>query len=170
LVKGQYRKLFLDNFELLKKFYSVFDKLIFLLNPELHYKLEGENISSQIYSTSWLITLFSEVNSSFEKNNVSKYAIMIFENFILDGWSAVINSEFSLINYYFDEIMKMSDFGEIVSFMLQLTHKDILKNENFHKIKTIFKKNSEKIDETLIKKMLEIVEYEEKNELLKDNA
>ena len=170
MVKGQYRKLFLDNFELLKKFYSVFDKLIFLLNPELHYKLEGENISSQIYSTSWLITLFSEVNSSFEKNNISKYAIMIFENFILDGWSAVINSEFSLINYYFDEIMKMSDFGEIVSFMLQLTHKDILKNENFHKIKTIFKKNSEKIDETLIKKLLEIVEYEEKNKLLKDNA
>jgi hypothetical protein len=170
LVKGQYRNLFLDNFELLEKFYLVFDKLIFLLNPELHYKLEGEKISSQIYSTSWLITIFSQVNSSFDKNNVSKYAIMIFENFILDGWPAVINSEFSLINYYFDEIMKMDDFGEIISFMLQLSNKDIVKNENFHKIKKIFKKNSEKIDENLINKLREIVEYEEKNDYLKDDV
>ena len=167
LVKGQYRNLFLDNFELLKKFYLVFDKLIFLLNPELHYKLEGEKISSQIYSTSWLITIFSEVNSSFDKNNVSKYAIMILENFILDGWPAVINSEFSLMNYYFDEIMKMDDFGEIISFMLQLSNKDVVKNENFHQIKKIFKKNSEKIDENLINKLREIVEYEEKNDYLK---
>jgi hypothetical protein len=169
LVKGQYRNLFLDNFELLKKFYLVFDKLIFLLNPELYYKFEGEKISSQIYSTSWLITIFSEVNSSFDKNNVSKYAIMILENFILDGWPAVINSEFSLINYYFDEIMKMNDFEKIAAFILQLTKSDIVKNENFHKIKNTFNKNSEKIDEILINKLREIVEYENKNSFLKDS-
>jgi hypothetical protein len=169
LVKGQYRKLFLDNFKLLLTFFSVLDKLIFLFNPELHYKFIGENVSSQNYSTSYLITLFSEVNSSFEKNNVSKYAIMILENFILDGWSAIINSEFSLINYYFDEIMKMNDFGEIVPFLLELNNKDVVKNENFHKIKNIFNKNSEKIDEILINKLREIVEYENKNSFLKDS-
>ena len=168
LEKGQYRKLFLEDFKLMKKFFLVLDKLISLYNPELHYKFVREKVSSQIYVTSWLITLFSEVNSSFEKNNVSKYAIMILENFILDGWSAVINSGYSLINYYFDEIMKMNDFGEIITFMLELTKKDIVKNENFFKIKNIYKKNAEKIDEILINKLKEIVEYEEKNNYLKD--
>jgi hypothetical protein len=168
LEKGQYRKLFLEDFKLMKKFFLVLDKLISLYNPELHYKFVREKVSSQIYATSWLITLFSEVNSSFEKNNVSKYAIMILENFILDGWSAVINSGYSLINYYFDEIMKMNDFGEIITFMLELTKKDIVKNENFFKIKNIYKKNAEKIDEILINKLKEIVEYEEKNNYLKD--
>jgi hypothetical protein len=168
LEKGQYRKLFLEEFNLMKKFFLVLDKLISLYNPELHYKFVREKVSSQIYATSWLITLFSEVNSSFEKNNVSKYAIMILENFILDGWSAVINSGYSLINYYFDEIMKMNDFGEIITFMLVLTKKDIVKNENFFKIKNIYKKNAEKIDEILINKLKEIVEYEEKNNYLKD--
>ena len=153
----------------MKKFFLVLDKLISLYNPELHYKFVREKVSSQIYVTSWLITLFSEVNSSFEKNNVSKYAIMILENFILDGWSAIINSEFSLINYYFDEIMKMNDFGEIVPFLLELNNKDVVKNENFHKIKNIFNKNSEKIDEILINKLREIVEYENKNAFLKNN-
>ena len=167
LEKGEYRKLFLEEFRLMKAFFLVIDKLISLYNPELHYKFVGEQVSSQIFATSWLITLFSEVNSSFDKNNISKYAIMIMENFILDGWSTVLNSSFSLINYYFDEIMKMEDFGEIITFMLQLTKKDIVKNENFNKIKKIFKKNSEKIDEILINKLKEIVEYEEKNEFLK---
>lgn len=169
LSKGQYRKLFLENFELMKKFFLVLNKLISLYNPELYNKFVGENVSCEIFATSWLITLFSEVNKSFDKTSVSKYAIMILENFILDGWSAVINSAFSLINYYFDEIMKMEDFGEIITFMLQLTNKDIVKNENFHKIKNIYKKNSEKIDETLINKLREIVEYEEKNKILNES-
>ena len=168
LEKGQYRKLFLEDFNLMKKYFLVLDKLISLYNPELHYKFVREKVSSQIYATSWLITLFSEVNSSFEKNNVSKYAIMILENFILDGWPAVINSGYSLINYYFDEIMEMNDFGKIITFMLELTKKDIVKNENFFKIKNIYKKNSENIDEVLINKLKEIVEYEEKNNYLKD--
>ena len=168
LENGQYKELFKNDLKLMNIFSLVLDKLIFIFNPELYYKFLGKKISTQIYIPSWFITLFSEVNSSFEKNNISKYAIMIFENFILYGWRAVIISSYCLINYYFDEIMKTKDFGEINTLMFDLKNKDILKNENFHKFKTIFIKNSEKIDELLFKKLKEIVKYEEKNAFLKD--
>ena len=41
-----------------------------------------------------------------------------------------------------------------------LCEQEIVKNENFHKIKKIYEENSEKINELLISKLVKITRYE----------
>ena len=156
----KYQEILKDNLKLIRLFFDILDKIIYLYSPEIYYKLIDSYISTNSYSTPWFITLFTNVNSVFEKKDAPKYTLMVIENFILDGWSAIFNSGFTLINYSFDKIMEIEE-DELINFMIQdLIEQDIVKNENFHKIKDIYNKNSESINELLFSKLLKITKYE----------
>ena len=94
---------------------------------------------------------------------------MVIENFIIDGWSALFNSGYTLTRYYFDKIMKIEE-ENLINFMIKgICEEDIVKNENFDKIKKLYEKNSEKINELLIRKLVKITRYENVNSFLKNN-
>ena len=91
---------------------------------------------------------------------------MVLEDFILDGWSAIFNSGFTLMNYNFDKIM-MYEGDKLITFMINdLCELDSIKNENFNIIKKLYEKNSVKINEVLIKKLLAIAKYENNHDYL----
>ena len=159
-IHTKYEEIFLDDLRMLKIFFIVLDKIINLYKPEIYYKFIDSYLSTNIYSTPWFVTLFTNVNCIFEKKDAPKYTLMVLEHFFLDGWSAVFNSGYTLTNYYFDKIMKIE--GDIlINYMIKdLCDEDIAKNENFNIIKEIYDKNSEKINELLINRLIKITRYE----------
>ena len=165
----KYEQLFFDDLRMLKIFFIVLDKVINLYKPEIYYKFVDSNLSTNIYSTPWFVTLFSNLNCVFEPKDATKYSLMVIENFIIDGWSALFNSGYTLTRYYFDKIMKIEE-ENLINFMIKgICEEDIVKNENFDKIKKLYEKNSEKINELLIRKLVKITRYENVNSFLKNN-
>ena len=166
-MESKYQDIFLDDLRMLKIYFIVLDKLINLYKPEIYYKFIDSYISTNIFSTPWFVTLFTNVESIFEKKNAPKYVLMVMENFILDGWSAIFNSGYTLTRYYFDKIMNIE--GDIlITFMIKdLCNEDIVKNENFDKIEEHYNKNSEMINELLISKLVKITRYENTHSFIK---
>ena len=162
----KYEDIFLDDLRMLKIFFIVLDKVINLYKPEIYYKFVDSNLSTNIYSTPWFVTLFSNVNCVFEQKDATKYTLMVMENFIIDGWSAIFNSGFTLTKYYFDKIMKIEE-EKLYNFMIkEICDSEIVKNENFSEIKEIYAKNAENINEFLISKLIKITRYEKVNNFL----
>ena len=165
----KYGKMFINDLHLMNILFVVLDKLINLYKPELYYKFVDNYITTQLYSTSWFITLFTNINYVFEKNNEPKYVLMVLENFLLDGFSAIFTSGYTIIRYYFKKISQL-ETEKLTNFMLtELCEQDIFKNENFSKIKLYYEKNSENINALLINKLIDISEYESENTYLKKN-
>ena len=164
----KYEQLFHDDLRMLKIFFIVLDKLINLYKPEIYYKFVDSYLSTNIYSTPWFVTLFTNIGSEFHKKDYPKYVIMVMENYIIDGWSAIFNSGFTLTRYYFDKIMKIEE-EKLINYMIKdICEEDIVQNENFEKIQKYYEKNSEKINEFLISKLIKITRYENINTFLKN--
>jgi hypothetical protein len=165
----KYGEIFIEDFKLLKTYFTVFDKIINLYNPELHYKFIDSYITTNFYATSWFITLFTGINCVFEKKNAPKYVMMVIENFIIDGFSAIFISGFTLMKYQLNKIIEL-ETDKLITYMIRdLCEQDIVKNENFDKIKKLYEKNSEKINESLISKLVKITNYEKENPYLMKN-
>ena len=166
-MESKYQDIFQDDLRMLKIYFIVLDKLINLYKPEIYYKFIDSYISTNIFSTPWFVTLFTNVESIFEKKNAPKYVLMVMENFILDGWSAIFNSGYTLTRYYFDKIMNIEG-DKLITFMIKdLCNQDIVKNENFNKIEEHYNKNSEIINELLISKLVKITRYENTHSFIK---
>ena len=167
----KYEIIFKEDLRILKIFFTVLDKILNLYKPEIYYKFVDNYLSTNIYSTPWFVTVFTNISGVFnKKDDASKFVMMVIENFIIDGWSAVFNTGFTLTNYYFDKIMKI-EREELINFMIKdFIQQDIVNNENFSKIKRKYEKNSELINEYLINKLVKITTYENSHEYLKNKS
>ena len=165
----KYEIIFKEDLKILKIFFTVLDKILNLYKPEIYYKFVDNYLSTNIYSTPWFVTVFTNISGVFnKKDEAPKFVMMVIENFIVDGWSAVFNTGFTLMNYYFDKIMKI-ERDDLINFMIKdFTHQDIVLNENFGKIKGIYEKNSELINEYLINKLVKIATYENSHQYIKN--
>jgi len=164
----KYEIIFKEDLRILKIFFTVLDKILNLYKPEIYYKFVDNYLSTNIYSTPWFVTVFTNISGVFNKKDTPKFVMMVIESFIVDGWSAVFNTGFTLTNYYFDKIMKI-EREDLINFMIKdFIQQDIVQNENFSKIKGIYEKNSELINEYLINKLVKITTYENSHKYLKN--
>ena len=114
-----------------------------------------------------IFTLFTNINCVFEKEKTPKYVLMVLENFLIDGFTSIFISGFTIIRYHVNQIRQL-ETEELISFMIKdLCEQDIFKNENFNEIKKYYEINSEKINEMLISKLIKITNYENENPYLK---
>jgi hypothetical protein len=164
----EYHNVFKGNINVLNTFFDIFDKIFYFYCPEIYYKFLDGNISTSFFSTPWFVTLFTKINYSITKDNVPKYLLMIFESFLLNGWSAIFNYGFTLTKYFSDKILNFEDSDRLISYMITgICSEDIHKNEQFSIIKQIFEKNSNIIDESLISRLNKIIKFEESHSYIK---
>ena len=128
--KTNYGKLFCDNFEYMKKFFYVFERLINIYLPELDIVLRKHNVSPSFYITPWFITLFT---NNFNSNH-TKVLIRIFDTFVLDGFISIIRIGLLLLKYYQNYIFDLK-FEEILQFLINEMNKryDFFNNSNYSK-------------------------------------
>ena len=164
-----YRDIYIEDLKRLNLFYTVLDKIINLYKPELYYKFVDSYINTNFYSTTWFVTLFTNINCVFDKQNAPKYVLMVLENYFLDGFSAIFASGFTIINYHIKKIMELGTDNLITFMISEMCEQDIFKNEHFDEIKKYYEKNSKNINEFLINKLLDIIIYENENSYLLKN-
>ena len=147
--------------------FKIFDKILEINRPEIYYKFLDNNVVTSSYISPLFITLFTDHAPTFEKDNPPKFIFFILEKFILEGWSALFNCGFTLLEFTYEKIMLLEK-DNLISFVINISSV-ITKDENFEKTKNIFNKNSYFIDEFFVEKLLEITKMELNNNYLAEN-
>ena len=164
LSKANYGDLMLDNFEQMKKYFYVFERLINIYLPDLDIVLKKNNVSASYYITPWFITLFT---NSFCSNH-TRLLLRIFDTFILDGWICIIRIGLLLLKHYQSALIEMK-FEEILQFLInELKEKyDFFNNSNYDKFIELYKEM--KIPKGLVINIENEFELNKKVEKIKQN-
>ena len=168
LLNTKYHEIFEDDFDTLKRFFQIFEKILNIKRPEIYYKFMDCKIITNTYLSAWFITLFTETITIFDKNNIPKFAFFVIEKFIIEGWSAIFNCGFTLLEYCYDKIMLLEQEKLLYFIMNIFETEEILKNENFEKARVLYLKNSKFLNEFYIDKLIDITKFEEKNQYLNE--
>ena len=168
ILNTKYHEIFEDNFETLKTFFQVFEKILNINRPEIYYKFNDSHLVTNIYLSPWFITLFTDSANVFEKPNIPKFIFFVIGKFIIEGWSAIFNCGYTILDYCYDKIMSLEKDKLIYYVMNILGEDDILKNENLEKAKALYLKNSKLLNEFSIDKLIEITKFEENNQYLNE--
>ena len=136
LDKTEYSKLTANEFDLMKKYFYVFERLICIYLPELYTTFKRNNINANIFISPWFITLYTH---SFNGNH-TKILMYIFDLFVLDGWLAIARIGLMLLKYYQNDLFNM-EFEELLHFLVnQLKEKyDFFNNNNYDKFIQLYK-------------------------------
>ena len=162
----EYNKIFDNELTLLKRFLAIYSKIVETDFPEIYYKLHDR--FSDYYCSSWFITLFTCFSDVFKQEGALKYVLLAFETFLIDGWSAIFCSSYTLIMYFKEKILN-SDGDKFMEFMIKILDSSIVvKNEDFKEFKELFMKNEEKINKEYLDKFMAIIECEETKPILKN--
>ena len=164
----KYYEIFQDDFETLNKYFIIFEKILNINRPEIYYKFNDNNVVTNGYSSSWFITLFIDNCLILDKKNPPKFIIFVIERFILEGWSAIFNCGFTLLEYCYEKLMTLERDKLLTYIMSILDNEQIFKNENFEKVKELYLKNSILINEFFIEKLFDITKFEKKNKYLNE--
>ena len=117
LLSTEYGKLFEKDLEKLQKYFYVFDRLICILLPELHYHFKENNVSSSHYLTPWLITLFTHIFNTIKDRNNPLILLKIFDLFIFSGWKSILKIGISLLKNYELKLLKLTS-EELLGYLL----------------------------------------------------
>ena len=112
--------------------------------------------------------MFTDSANVFEKPNIPKFIFFVIGKFIIEGWSAICNCGYTILDYCYDKIMSLEKDKLIYYVMNILGEDDILKNENLEKAKALYLKNSKLLNEFSIDKLIEITKFEENNQYLNE--
>ena len=164
ITKANYGDLMIDNFEQMKKYFYVFERLINIYLPDLDIILKKNNVSASYYITPWFITLFT---NSFCTNH-TKLLMRIFDMFVFDGWICIIRIGLLLLKHYQSFLIEMK-FEEILQFLInELKEKyDFFNNSNYDKFIELY--HEMKIPKGLVINIENEYELNKKVEKIKQN-
>ena len=158
----KYKNLFDNDLKLLRMFFVVITKIYEINVPEINSHLLENYLPTNLYCSPWFLTLFSCVSTIFDRDNSPKFAITVFERFLLDGWCSIFNAGYSVIDYYYWEILEIEQEMVMNYFITDFSNKNVFKNEYYDGIIKFYEKNKYNINEELIDYLLKICDYEEK--------
>ena len=163
----KYHDLFDNELSDLVIFFKVFEKILEINLPDLYYSLLDKQIMTQFYSTSWFVTIFTSEVNIFKKEEAPKFILMAFESFLFGGWSGIINSGLALLILNKDKILNY-DGNELMRYMIaDLNNINKISEEDFEKMHKSYLNTSEKINESFIKKLIDIIKFEKEHKQLK---
>ena len=163
----KYHELFDNELADLVNFFKVFEKILEIYHPDIFYALLDKQIMTQFYSTSWFVTIFTSEITEFKSEKAPKFILMAFEGLIFGGWSGIFNAGLTLIYYNKDKILNDNE-NELMRYMIaDLNNINSMSEEDFKKLHKIFLNTSEKINESYIKKLIDIIKFESDYQKLK---
>ena len=162
-----YHELFDNELSDLVNFFKVFEKILEIYHPDIYYSLLDKQIMTQFFSTSWFVTIFTSEINEFKSEKAPKFILMAFEGFIFGGWSGIFNAGLTLIYYNKDKILNY-DGNELMRYMIaDLNNLNSIPDEDFEKLRKVYLNTSEKINESYIKKLIDIIKFESDYQTLK---
>ena len=164
----EYSIIFTKDLHKMKVFFYVFKRIMNLFEPELSNYLNSSGVHYNFFLPPWFITLFtgSHQHHNKEEDDNTDLIIKILDNFIIYGWTSMMEFSCAILHLYEPYIMNLK-YDEVMHFLIN----DILKSDffgiknkeniikacSFYKIKKKFVKSieeeylqNEKINENII--------------------
>lgn len=138
LQKTEYGKLMENDFELMKKYFYVFERMIEIYLPEVHSILKKNNISTSYYISPWFITLYTNSHSYLPSDQFPKTLIKIFDIYIFNGWSGILRIGLCMMKHFEENILKMK-FEDLLPFLINdIIKYNFFQNNNYDKFLTLY--------------------------------
>ena len=129
LTLTDFMEIFIGDLNKLKVFYYILEKLIYLKLPEIYECLKINNVSMNFFSSSYFITLFTNVYPSFPEIE-NKVLIKAWDVFIIQGWKSFFSSLLAILEYNKEGILNCKG-DELMTYLITIMAKsDIFKSEN----------------------------------------
>ena len=124
-VNGKYDIIFKNRLSLLKEYFIILDKLIYLYLPKIHEKLIANKIQANLFVSPYFVTLFTNIYA-FHPDNANKFLLHCIDDFILNGWCSLFSTLICVLKYLERKILDLKP-EELIKFLVN----DIGKNELF---------------------------------------
>ena len=129
LTLTDFMEIFIGDLNKLKIFFYILEKLIYLKLPEIYECLKINNVSMNFFSSSYFITLFTNVYPSFPEIE-NKVLIKAWDVFIIQGWKSFFSSLLAILEYNKEGILNCKG-DELMTYLITIMAKsDIFKSEN----------------------------------------
>ena len=163
----KFHEIFIDDMKSLVNLFKIYEKIIEINYKEIYDSLYEKQIMTQFYATQWFITLFTFNVEEFEKDKPPKLILLAFESFLCNGWSGIINMGLAISLFKKDKIIK-GNGSDLMRYMIQDLYNIMnISEEDYFDIKKLFISNSKQINEIYVKKLMEILTFEEDHPQLK---
>lgn len=145
---GKYYEIFSKNYQILNTYFFVLEKLILLFLPEIYMHFKENQATINTFSSSYFITLFTNLYYLNINENYDKVIIKIWDDFLLSGWKSIFVTILCMLKYHKNEILEYKN-DDLINFLInKLNYSDLFKNENFNTF--IELKKTIKIKKTLL--------------------
>ena len=124
-VNGKYEIIFKNRLSLLKEYFIILEKLIYLYLPKIHEKLISNKIQANLFVSPYFVTLFTNIYS-YHPDNANKFLLHCIDDFILNGWCSLFSTLICVLKYLERKILDLKP-EELIKFLVN----DIGKNELF---------------------------------------
>ena len=124
-INGKYQNIFKDRLSLLKQYFIIFEKLIYLFLPKIHEKLLTNKIQANLFVSPYFVTLFTNIYA-FHPDNANKFLLHCLDDFILNGWCSFFSTLICVLKYFERKILDLKA-EELIKFLVN----DIGKNDLF---------------------------------------
>ena len=124
----EYSVIFTKDLHKMKVFFYVFKRIMTLYEPELSNYLNSSGVDYNFFLPPWFITLFtgSHQHHNKEEDDNTDLIVKILDNFIIYGWTAMMEFSCAMLHIYESFIMNLKH-DEVMHFLIN----DILKSEFF---------------------------------------
>ena len=124
----EYSIIFTKDLQKMKVFFYVFKRIMTLFEPELSNYLNSSGIHYNFFLPPWFITLFtgSHQHHNKEEDDNTDLIIKILDNFIIYGWTSMMEFSCAILHLYEPYIMNLK-YDEVMHFLIN----DILKSDFF---------------------------------------
>ena len=157
-INGKYETIFKNRLSLLKEYFIILEKLIFLFLPKIHQKLTHNQVHVNVFISPYFVTLFTNIYYLHMDDDANKFLLHCIDDFILNGWCSVFSTIICILKYFERKILDLKA-EELIKFLVN----DMGKNDLFtdEKYKIFYKlKKQYWISNELLKKLHEEIRIE----------
>ena len=147
-INGKYEIIFKNRLSLLKEYFAIFEKLLYLFLPKIYKKLLVNKIHPNVFISPYFVTLFINIYS-FHQDNANRFLLHCIDDFILNGWCSVFSTLICVLKYFERKIMTLKA-EELIKFLVNdIGKSDLFTDDNyevFYKLKKQYWINNDLLD------------------------
>ena len=121
-----------DEFQYLKTFFYVMERLVYLYLPKIYSKLKDNSVQLSFFISAYFVSFYTMIYQFLPDDDFS-IMFHLWEGFFLDGWSSFFSDWLAILKYNEEEIVSIED-DQLITYLTNITKDSaIFKKENFNK-------------------------------------
>ena len=121
-----------DEFQYLKTFFYVMERLVYLYLPKIYSKLKDNSVQLSFFISAYFVSFYTMIYQFLPDDDFS-IMFHLWEGFFLDGWSSFFSDWLVILKYNEEGIISVED-DQLITYLTNITKESaIFKKENYNK-------------------------------------